>query len=84
MMNGYSYRGHYVWIDPEKKNGEWEARVAVDVHSEGKVERIYYNDHFNSYSSQEEAVAACEDFGKKMIDDHTIPVVGEGDYKEKE
>lgn len=83
-MKGFSYRGHYVWIDPEKKNGDWEARVAVDVHSEGKSERIYYNDHFHRYQTLEEAEGACREFGKKMIDDHTIPVVGEGDYKESQ
>jgi hypothetical protein len=82
-MEGFPYRGHYIWIDPEKKNGDWEARVAVEIHAKGEIEKIYYNDHLYRYTSREEALEACKEFGKRLVDNFTIPDVGEGEYKEE-
>lgn len=81
-MEGFPYRGHFIRLHPEERQGRWEAMVAIDVHAKGERERIYYRDHLNSYASREEAVEGCKEFGRRMVDTFTVPGVGEGDYRE--
>lgn len=79
-MDGLVYRGHYLRLIPEPDKGKWVARVIVEVHAAGQTEKIYYRDHTQSYESREEAETASVEFGKRMIENFTIPVSGEGDY----
>jgi hypothetical protein len=79
-MEGFAYHGHYIRLEPEPAGDSWEAQVVVEVHSGGKVERIYYHDHEHQYPTREEAVSASGEFGKRMVDNFTLPAVGEGDF----
>ena len=81
-MDGMAYRGHYIRLIPELDKDKWDARVIVEVHTDGQTEKIHYRDHTQSYGSRAEAEAASIEFGKKMIENFTIPVSGEGDYQE--
>jgi hypothetical protein len=80
-MEGFAYHGHYIRLDPEQAKGKWEAQVVVEVHAKGQVERIYYHDHLTSYATREEALEASREFGRRMVDNFTLPAVGEGDYQ---
>jgi hypothetical protein len=80
-MEGFAYRGHYVRIDPDGAGDHWEAHVGVEVHAKGTVETIWYRDPEHVHPTRASAAAACEAFGKRMIDTHTVPAVGEGDLQ---
>lgn len=82
-MNGIAYRGHFIRLIPEPEKDHWVARVIVEVHIAGNIEKIYYRDHTKSYGSREEAESASIEFGKRMVDNFTVPVSGEGDYQDK-
>jgi hypothetical protein len=79
-MEKHPYRGHVIWLDPEQIRGRWEPRVAVDVHAKGQTERIWYADHTLGFPTREEAVEASRQLGERMVDNFTVPGVGEGDY----
>lgn len=79
-MNGLAYRGHYIRLIPELDKDKWVARVIVEVHTGGQTEKIYYRDHTQSYESRDEAELASVEFGKRMIENFTIPASGEGDF----
>jgi len=81
-MRGLPYRGHYIHLIPEPEKDRWVARVIVEVHAKGETERIYYRDHTQSYATRDEAESASIEFGKRMIENFTIPATGEGDYHE--
>jgi hypothetical protein len=81
-LSGFPHHGHYVWLDPEQSKGAWEAQVIVEVHAKGEKERIYYHDHLTSYATREEALEASRDFGRRMVENFTVPAYGEGEYKE--
>ena len=81
-LSGFPYHGHYVWLDPEQSKGKWEAQVMVEVHAKGQTERIYYHDHLTSYATREEALEASREFGRRMVENFTVPAYGEGDYQE--
>jgi hypothetical protein len=70
------------WLDPEQNREKWEAQVVVEVHAKGTTERIYYHDHLTSYATREEALEASREFGRRMVENFTVPAYGEGDYKE--
>lgn len=78
-MEGFAYRGHYVRVDPDGKGDHWEPHVGVEVHAKGTVETIWYRDPEHVYPTRAAAAEACVAFGKRMIDDFTVPGVGEGD-----
>jgi hypothetical protein len=80
-MEGFAYRGHYVWLDPDGKGDHWEAHVGVEIHAKGAVEKIWYRDPEHVYPTRDEAAAACVVFAKKMIDTFTVPAYGEGELK---
>ena len=79
-LPGFPYHGHYVQLDPEKNNEQWEAQVVVHVHAQGTAERIYYHDHLTSYATREEALEASREFGRRMVENFTVPAFGEGEY----
>lgn len=81
-LPGFAYHGHFVRLDPEKSKGRWEAQVIVEVYARGEKERIYYHDHLTGYDTLEEALEASREFGRRMVDDFTVPAYGEGEYKE--
>ncbi len=81
-LPGFAYHGHYIVLDPEQSKGKWEAQVVVEVHAKGQTERIYYHDHLTSYATREEALEASREFGRRMVDNFTVPAYGEGDYRE--
>ena len=80
-LPGFPYHGHYIRLDPEQSQGKWEAQVIVEVHAKGQTERIYYHDHLTSYATREEALEASREFGRRMVDNFTVPAYGEGDYQ---
>jgi len=81
-LTGFPYHGHYIRLDPEQNKEQWEAQVVVEVHAAGVVtERIYYHDHLTSYATREEALEASREFGRKMVENFTVPNYGEGDYQ---
>ncbi|MHB8836410.1 MAG: hypothetical protein ACYC9Y_11985 [Candidatus Methylomirabilia bacterium] len=77
-LPGFPYRGHYIRLDPQESRGKWEAQVVVEVHAKGETERIYYHDHLTSYATREEALAASREFGRRMVENFTVPAYGEG------
>ncbi|HEY5997898.1 MAG TPA: hypothetical protein VI078_01155 [bacterium] len=79
-MSGLAYHGHYIHLIPEADKDRWVARVIVEVHAKGQTERIYYRDHTQSYATQAEAEEAAVEFGKRMVENFTVPAYGEGDY----
>lgn len=82
-MDRLAYRGHVIHAIPEQERDHWVAMVIIEVHSPGVKERIHYRDHTQSYVSVEDAKAASIEFGKKMIENFTIPAYGEGDYRDE-
>lgn len=81
-MDGLAHRGHYIRLVPEQDKDHWVARVVIEVHSSGQTEKIHYRDHTQSYGSLAEARQASVEFGKRMIENFTIPAYGEGDLRE--
>ena len=81
-MPGFAYHGHFILLEPEQSKGRWEAQVVVEVHAKGATERIYYHDHLTSYATREEALEASREFGRRMVENFTVPNYGEGDYRE--
>lgn len=78
-MAGLTYRGHFIRLIPEQEEDHWVARVVIEVHTAGATEKIHYRDHTQSYASLEDARTASIEFGKRMIENFTIPAYGEGD-----
>lgn len=81
-MEGFAHHGHFVRLEPVQAGDAWEAQVLVEVHAGGKVERIYYHDHQNSYPDRAAALEASRDLGRRMVENFTLPAYGEGDYRE--
>ena len=82
-LPGFAYRGHYIRLDPMESRGKWEAQVVVEVHAKGTTERIYYHEPATSYATRDEALEASREFGRRMIENFTVPAYGEGDYRER-
>jgi hypothetical protein len=80
-MSGFACHGHYVQLIPEQEKERWVARVVVEVHAKGQTERIYYRDHTQSYATREEAENGAAEFGRRMVENFTVPAYGEGDYQ---
>ncbi len=81
-LSGFPYHGHYIRLEPVQSRETWEAQVIVEVHAKGETERIYYHDHQTSYATREEALEASKEFGRRMVDNFTVPNYGEGEYQE--
>jgi hypothetical protein len=78
---GFAHHGHHVQLEPDESGGRWQARVLVEVHAGGTTERIHYRDHLTSYATREEALEASREFGRRMVENFTVPAFGEGDYQ---
>ena len=81
-MSGFAYHGHFIGLEPAHQKDRWEAQVVVEVHAKGQVEHIWYHEPDLSFATREEALEASREFGKKMVDNFTVPAYGEGDFQE--
>jgi hypothetical protein len=66
------YKGYEIHATPKQRrdSGEWTMEITISRHHEGEVRERMYSAG-DSYTTLEEAVAHCVNFGRQVIDGNT-------------
>ena len=60
----------------------WIDRGGWTLTQDRETERIYYHDHLTSSASREEALGASREFGRRMVENFTVPAYERGGPRE--